>query len=125
MLAKLVTRGATREEARRRMNSALIEYRIEGPTTNIPFLRWIINHEDYVANRVHTGWLEPLQAGYKPLGIGQGRRESVAVIAAALYAHRKSAEASRAAGVGDGAGQAGGLVPWVRAGRSRLLGDRA
>jgi len=123
MLAKLVTRWATREEARHRMNGALIEYRIEGPTTNIPFLRWIMNHEDYVANRVHTGWLETLQSTYKPLGIGHGKREAVAVIAAALFAHRKSAEASRAA---DGAGTgASGLAPWVQAGRSRLLGERS
>jgi acetyl-CoA carboxylase biotin carboxylase subunit len=123
MLAKLITRGATREEARRRMNSALIEYRIEGPTTNIPFLRWIINHDDYVENRVHTGWLEPRQGDYHPLGIGFGKRDDVAVIAAALYMHRSARAASRSAADGAGADTAG-LAPWVRVGRARRLGGR-
>jgi acetyl-CoA carboxylase biotin carboxylase subunit len=120
LLSKLITSGGDREEARRRMNSALIEYRIEGPTTNIPFLRWIVNHPDFIENRVHTGWLVPLQSTYQPLGLGYGQRYQLATIAAALYAHRASAEASRAAG--DGQGTEGGLAPWVRVGRARRLG---
>jgi acetyl-CoA carboxylase biotin carboxylase subunit len=121
MLAKLITWGTDREEARLRMMASLIEYRIEGPTTNIPFLRWILAHDDFVANRVHTGWLEKVQGSFRHIGIGHGRRDEVAAIAAVLYAHRSAA----AKGGGEGAGEDGaaaGPSPWVRVGRSRRLG---
>ena len=120
MLAKLITRGANREEARRRMNSALIEYRIEGPTTNVPFLRWILNHKAFVDNEIHTGWLETVLDQYEPPRYGYGQRDNVAAIAAALYAHRSSAEASHSSGDGNGSGDS--LKPWVRVGRARRFG---
>jgi acetyl-CoA carboxylase biotin carboxylase subunit len=122
MLAKLVTWGAGRDEAANRMRAALIEYRIEGPTTNIPFLRWILEHEDFRANRVHTRWLESVQGRFAHPGIGFGRREEVAAIAAVLHTVRRQTRPSSAAG--DGAGR-GGTAPWVRIGRARRLGRRA
>jgi acetyl-CoA carboxylase biotin carboxylase subunit len=122
MLAKLITRGANRTEATIRMQSALIEYRIEGPTTNIPFLRWILAHPDFIENRVDTRWLEEVQEGYEPIGIGQGRREDVAAVAAAIHIHRTTSEASRTGA--DGRGEADGLSPWVRVGRARRFGLR-
>ena len=118
MLAKLITRGADREEAMNRMKAALLEYRIEGLTTNIPFLRWILDHPDYAANRVDTRWLESVQDDYAPPGIGQGRRDDVMAVAAAIYAHRSAGDANRN-GDSDGAG---GLSPWVRLGRARRFG---
>jgi acetyl-CoA carboxylase biotin carboxylase subunit len=121
MLAKLITWGTTREEAIRRGNSALMEYRIEGPTTNIPFLRWILNHPDFQGNRVDTRWLERVQEDYHPLGIGQGKRDDVATIAAAIHAHRTASQAGAAGRDGQG-GEASGLSPWVRVGRARRLG---
>ncbi|MBZ0268965.1 acetyl-CoA carboxylase biotin carboxylase subunit [bacterium] len=120
MLAKLITWGSDRHEAIRRANSALIEYRIEGPTTNIPFLRWILNHEDFVAGNVDTGWLERVRGEYHNIGYGSGRRDDIAAIAAAIHAHRAASRAG-ASGRGDG-GSGDGLSPWVRAGRSRHLG---
>ncbi len=121
MLAKLITRGNDREEARARMDAALYVYRIEGPTTNLPFLRWIVNHPDFVANRVDTRWLERVQMGWKPLERGLGLRDDVAAIAAALHAHR-AATRSGAAPAGSGAD---GPSPWVRAGRARRLRGRS
>ncbi|MDP6530163.1 MAG: acetyl-CoA carboxylase biotin carboxylase subunit [Gemmatimonadota bacterium] len=122
MLAKLITHGATREEARVRMLRALIEYRMEGPITNIPYLRWILEHPDFRENRVNTNWLEAHQEEYQPAGIGFGRREDVAVIAAAIFAHRAQGETRPVAG---SAGGDGGLPPWVRIGRARALGGRS
>ena len=120
MLAKLIARGNDREEARARMNAALYVYRIEGPTTNVPFLRWIVNHPDFIANRVDTRWLERVQSTWKPLGRGIGQRDDVATIAAALFAHRSTSPAAR-----DGSDVAAdGASPWVRAGRARTLGGR-
>jgi acetyl-CoA carboxylase biotin carboxylase subunit len=118
MLAKLITWGATREEATNRMKAALIEYRVEGPTTNIPFLRWILSHPDFGANQVHTGWLETVQGQFEHIGIGYGKRESVAAIAAAIHAVRSQAAASHAGGTETG--EDGN--PWVTTGRARRFG---
>jgi acetyl-CoA carboxylase biotin carboxylase subunit len=120
MLAKLIARGNDREEARARMNAALYVYRIEGPTTNLPFLRWIVNHPDFVENRVDTRWLERVQSTWKPLGRGIGQRDDVATIAAALFVHRTTSPAIR----DDSNVAADGASPWVRAGRARTLGGR-
>jgi acetyl-CoA carboxylase biotin carboxylase subunit len=65
MLAKLVSWGANREEARLRLLRALLEYRVEGPVTNIPYLRWILSDEEYIENRVHTAWLERHQSRFE------------------------------------------------------------
>lgn len=57
MLAKLIVKGKTREEAVRRLQSALHEFEVEGISTNIPFLRRLCAHADYVAGNVHTSWV--------------------------------------------------------------------
>lgn len=123
MLAKLIAWGTTRDEAIRRANMALVEYRIEGPTTNIPFLRWIVNHPDFIANEVDTGWLERVKDTYEPVGYGYGQRESVAAIAAAIYNHRSASRAAVSGSNNDGA-SGSSLASWVRVGRSRNLGSR-
>ncbi|GJM44460.1 MAG: acetyl-CoA carboxylase biotin carboxylase subunit [Gemmatimonadota bacterium] len=118
MLAKLITWGKTREEAVRRASCALIEYRIEGPTTNIPFLRWILNHPDFMANNVDTGWLERVGDQYENIGYGFGQRYNLAALAAALFMHRSTSQAGASGATSDESG----LAPWVRVGRTRRLG---
>jgi len=58
MIAKLITWGADRDEARRRMVRALAEYQIEGVKTIIPFHQRIMVDERFVAGDVHTGYVE-------------------------------------------------------------------
>lgn len=41
-----------------RASRALGEFRIEGVATNIPFLRAILAHPDFVAGHVHTRWVD-------------------------------------------------------------------
>ena len=120
LLGKLITRGNDREEARARMNAALHVYRIEGPTTNVAFLRWIINHPDFVESRVDTRWLERVHATWKPLSRGTGHPDDVAAIAAVLFSHRGVARANR----DEASARSDGLSPWVRVGRARTLGGR-
>jgi acetyl-CoA carboxylase biotin carboxylase subunit len=124
MLAKIVAHGATREIARRRMLRALVETRVEGPSTNIPYLRRILEDGDVVENRIDTGWLERHHARLAPSGSERDRREETAVVAAAIFAHR---DASKPAGGPDeGAGANGeALSPWVREGRARRGRRRA
>ena len=44
MIAKLIASGETRAEALDRLGAALAETEVEGITTNLPFLRWLVSH---------------------------------------------------------------------------------
>jgi acetyl-CoA carboxylase biotin carboxylase subunit len=55
MIAKLIVYAPSRPEAVRRLQSALHEFEVEGITTNIPFLRRLVAHPDYVAGDFNTG----------------------------------------------------------------------
>ncbi len=58
LIAKLITYGSDREQARRRMLRALGEYRLEGVKTTIPFHRLMIASDDFVCGTYHTGTVE-------------------------------------------------------------------
>ena len=58
MLAKLTCRGRTFEMAVQKARRALTEFRIRGVSTNIPFLRAVLDEPDFVAGRLHTGFIE-------------------------------------------------------------------
>jgi acetyl-CoA/propionyl-CoA carboxylase biotin carboxyl carrier protein len=58
MIAKVITYGADRDEARRRMLRALDEYLIEGIRTTIPFHRLMLADERFVTGEYHTGTVE-------------------------------------------------------------------
>jgi acetyl-CoA/propionyl-CoA carboxylase biotin carboxyl carrier protein len=58
LIAKVLTWGAGREEARRRMLRVLGEIAIEGVVTNIPAHLRILEHPDFVQNRHSTRWVE-------------------------------------------------------------------
>ena len=57
LLAKLIAHGATREEALDRLAAALAETEVEGVTTNLPFLRWLVAHPALRAGRTTTAFL--------------------------------------------------------------------
>jgi acetyl-CoA/propionyl-CoA carboxylase biotin carboxyl carrier protein len=48
MVAKLITWDVDRDAARRRMLRALDEYVVEGPTTLIPFHRWLLTQQEFI-----------------------------------------------------------------------------
>lgn len=58
MVAKLITYGATREEAIARMKRALSEFVIEGVKTTIPFHLKLLEHEKFVGGEFNTKFLE-------------------------------------------------------------------
>ena len=62
MIAKLVTRGADRDEAIENMLAALNAFRIEGIVTNIPFLKRVIAHPAYRDGETHTGFVDEHKA---------------------------------------------------------------
>ena len=58
LISKLITYGANREEARRRMLRALSEYQIEGIKTTIPFHSLMLADERFASGNYHTGTVE-------------------------------------------------------------------
>ena len=58
MLAKIVARGATRDEARRRLAAALAETVILGVTTNVSYLRRVLTTPAVARGEFDTAYLE-------------------------------------------------------------------
>jgi acetyl/propionyl-CoA carboxylase alpha subunit len=58
LIAKLIVRGATREEARQRAIEALQAVVIEGPHTNLAFLSACLADSDFAGGNVWTGFVD-------------------------------------------------------------------
>ena len=58
MIAKLIAAGATREEAFDHLAAALADTVVDGVTTNLPFLRWLVGHPVVRAGQTTTAFLE-------------------------------------------------------------------
>ena len=60
LLAKVIVHSPSDEfgAASRRLGRALGEFEIGGLATNIPFLRRVLDHEDFVTQDVYTRWLD-------------------------------------------------------------------
>jgi acetyl/propionyl-CoA carboxylase alpha subunit len=57
MIAKLIAHGPTRGDALDRLEAALAETEVEGVTTNLPFLRWLVAHPALRAGETTTAFL--------------------------------------------------------------------
>ena len=57
MIAKLIAHGATRNEALDALRDALAETEVDGVTTNLPFLRWLVAHPALRAGETTTAFL--------------------------------------------------------------------
>jgi acetyl/propionyl-CoA carboxylase alpha subunit len=74
MIAKLVANGRNRDEAVDRLAAALRATAVEGVTTNLPLLRWLVGHPDFRAGATSTAFLvehpplspRPAQASARP-----------------------------------------------------------
>jgi acetyl/propionyl-CoA carboxylase alpha subunit len=111
MLAKLAVWGETRAVAAARLERALGEYAISGIRTNTSFFREVLRDADYLAGRIHTGFLDEFALRRSPAK-PDGLAEIVAAVAA-LHAARRNGKANPAAGVAEPA--------WKRARREELL----
>jgi len=58
LLAKLITTGATRDEALANMRVALGNFKIGGIETNIPFLEFVSAQPEFVRGDIHIRWIE-------------------------------------------------------------------
>jgi 3-methylcrotonyl-CoA carboxylase alpha subunit len=86
MLAKVITTGRDREEARRRMVHALRALSVHGLTTNRDFLVTVLEHPKYVEGDLHTHFIDEhlmgsLASAPSPLDVTFG------ALAATFFAH--------------------------------------
>jgi 3-methylcrotonyl-CoA carboxylase alpha subunit len=58
MLGKVIAHGKDRAEAIHRLAQGLKKTRLAGPTTNLPFLRAILAHPDFIAGGVDTSFID-------------------------------------------------------------------
>jgi acetyl/propionyl-CoA carboxylase alpha subunit len=94
MIAKLITHGATREEAIQRMERAIDDYAISGIETTLGFCRFVMGHEAFRSGKYDTHFVRD---HFTPAAIdGQDPEEmaAAALVAAALLADREHRPAS-------------------------------
>lgn len=58
MVGKLIVHGKDRAEAVSRLQDAIDDFEVEGVPTTLPLHAKIVSHPDFIANRIHTRWLE-------------------------------------------------------------------
>ncbi len=64
MIAKVIALAATRDAAIRKMDRALSQYVILGVTTNLRFLRDVLNHPAFLAGEISTGFIDERLANW-------------------------------------------------------------
>lgn len=116
ILSKLVSYGATREEALGRMQRALKEYRISGPKTNLYFHRRALEVEDFIKGHYDTHFIDKHLE--KILAVPQ-KEKNQALMAAALAKFLQDQSAKPQEGANN-SGQ-GDASPWRLQGRQRTL----
>ncbi|MDR7102355.1 acetyl-CoA carboxylase biotin carboxylase subunit [Croceicoccus sp. BE223] len=58
MVGKLIVHGKDRTQAVERLQNAIADFEVEGVPTTLPLHAKIVAHPDFIANRIHTRWLE-------------------------------------------------------------------
>jgi acetyl-CoA carboxylase biotin carboxylase subunit len=58
LIAKVITKGETRQETLKKMERALDEFLIEPIKTTAPFCKKIITNPEFKRGNYHTGFLE-------------------------------------------------------------------
>jgi len=118
MISKLIVWGANRNEAIQRMDRALGEFVVNGVTTNISYLRKIVQHPAFLAGETQTDFIE------KHLSQGKASPSpehiDVALIAAAIRQHEYSKELAERIVSGSGSDQEG-TSQWCLNGRRANL----
>jgi acetyl-CoA carboxylase biotin carboxylase subunit len=123
MLSKLIVHAADRPAAIARMRRALDEYFIGGIKTNLPLFRRILEHPDFVAGRIDTGFLDRLLATKASPMSGTNEAAEIAAVSAALFAavggqKNGSNGGSQNGGLKRGSEKRADASSWKRAARS-------
>ena len=110
MLAKLIVHAPTRIQAVERMKRALLELRIEGVDTSVPFHLRVMDEPDFRAGNIDIKYLEKHEHLLEAAPADEAVR--VAALAAALLEEERRATRSIARPAASGAGSDGGGSAW-------------
>jgi propionyl-CoA carboxylase alpha chain len=101
MIAKLVTHGATRDQAIERLSHALDEFAIQGVSHNVPFLASVAANQRFREGRLTTDFIaDEYGDGYDSAIVPAPARD--ALVAVGAFVHMRAAErASRLTGRTD------------------------
>jgi propionyl-CoA carboxylase alpha chain len=90
MICKLVTYGATRDDALDRLRGALDAYVITGVGHNIPFLRDLTEHSRFISGNISTQFIgEEYPKGFKGVVLSDADRLLLAAGTAVMHAIRE------------------------------------
>jgi acetyl-CoA carboxylase biotin carboxylase subunit len=113
MLAKLIVWSQDRTTAIERMQRALREYAVSGIATNLGFFHDLLDDPNFLAGRIHTGFIESFLARRKAKAPEPDAATVVALVAAQYERKQPATAASTNAPVPPSR--------WVQGGRGRLL----
>lgn len=89
MIAKLITYGATRDEAISEMRDALDAYYIRGVSHNIPFLAAVLAHPRFVSGNISTAFIDDEYAdGFSAADLTQDDPRLIIAVAAMIDARQ-------------------------------------
>jgi acetyl-CoA carboxylase, biotin carboxylase subunit len=122
LISKLLAWAPTRAQAIERLIRALGEYVVHGIATNVAYLAAALDHPAFRSGEYDTGFCARFAKDLvRP---PDPALEEVALVAAAIEAHRRDGE--EAAAFATRAGDAGGArSAWARLGRARALRGRS
>ena len=115
MIAKLIVRGATRDEARARMLQALELTHVSGVHTNVAFLGRLMSDPAFAAADLDTGLIERQRATLLP-PVPVARKEALALATAALLTGELERQTADPWSILDGwrvSGQYQRVVTWM------------
>jgi len=94
LIAKLCTWGRDRQEAIQRMRRALLEFKVVGVSTNIPFHLQVMDNPHFIAGRLDTAFIEKhfRLDQHDPL-----KDEKIVLVAAAALTYHRRREPPKAA----------------------------
>jgi acetyl-CoA carboxylase biotin carboxylase subunit len=115
MLSKLVCHASNREEAIARMKRALMEYRVEGIETTIPFFSWIMDNDDFRKANFDTGYIDRMLPRIDFAHTAGETSVDAAIAAAAIIAFEEAHRVQLPVEEDS---------PWKRAGRANAMRGR-
>jgi len=89
LVAKLIVRGDTREEARQRMLRALDEMRVAGLPTTIPFHQWAFGLDAFARGELNTHFLEDHRWTGQEAAVADPATRRLAAALAAVDVYRR------------------------------------
>ena len=114
MISKLSVWAPSRPEAIARMRRALGEYVVKGITTNLRYLRAILEHPDFLKGDYDTSFLVKHHAALS--APADGALADAALLASVVHARERDVKRARALPQGDAMARPG-LSPWRLRGR--------